>query len=94
MVDEDFASQRVELQDLHSPQGCVANPPPPGQPRRPGSFPESVSLSLSRRCCEFSADLPPVCGILGLLLHDPLSTQTSAAGTELYAGTSWLVLRR
>lgn len=31
------------------------------------------------------ADTSSVCGILGLLLHDPLSTQTSAAGTELYA---------
>lgn len=25
-----------------------------------------------------------MCGILGLLLHDPLATQTSAAATEMY----------
>ncbi|RSH94743.1 amidophosphoribosyltransferase [Saitozyma podzolica] len=37
-----------------------------------------------------SADKSSVCGILGLLLHDPLSTQTSAAGTELAEGLSLL----
>lgn len=31
-----------------------------------------------------------MCGILGLLLHDPLSTQTSAAGTEIADGLSLL----
>ncbi|ORY24062.1 phosphoribosyltransferase-like protein [Naematelia encephala] len=31
-----------------------------------------------------------MCGILGLLLHDPLSTQTSAAGSEIAEGLSLL----
>ncbi|KAL7424583.1 amidophosphoribosyltransferase [Cryptotrichosporon argae] len=33
---------------------------------------------------------PTMCGILGLLLHDPLATQTSAAGTEIAEGLSLL----
>ncbi|WRT64065.1 amidophosphoribosyltransferase [Kwoniella shivajii] len=32
----------------------------------------------------------PVCGILGLLLHDPLATQTNLAGTEIAEGLSLL----
>jgi hypothetical protein len=34
-----------------------------------------VSLDVSDRV---------VCGVLGLLLHDPMTTQTSLAGQEMY----------
>lgn len=32
-----------------------------------------------------------VCGVLGLLLHDPLATQTADAGAEMYVYSLLLV---